>query len=103
MIKVSVFYPDGEGKHFDMKYYCERHIPMVQKFCGAALRSAAVEGGISGAAPDLPAPYVAIGHLVFDSVAAYQASLVPHMGPIVGDITNYTNIEPVIQISEVKM
>jgi hypothetical protein len=29
MIKVSVFYPDRDGARFDMRYYCERHIPMV--------------------------------------------------------------------------
>jgi len=31
MIKVSVFYPNTEGKKFDMAYYCNKHIPMVQQ------------------------------------------------------------------------
>jgi hypothetical protein len=30
MIKVSVLYPNNEGSKFDMSYYCNTHIPMVQ-------------------------------------------------------------------------
>ena len=31
MIKVSVMYPNGEGKHFDMEYYVNTHIPLVEE------------------------------------------------------------------------
>jgi hypothetical protein len=31
VIKVSVFYPNGEGKHFDMAYYCEKHRTWCQR------------------------------------------------------------------------
>jgi len=31
MIKVSVLYPAGDGKTFDMDYCCSSHMPMVQK------------------------------------------------------------------------
>ena len=31
MIKVSVFYPNEEGKKFDMDYYLNSHIPMVNE------------------------------------------------------------------------
>jgi hypothetical protein len=31
MIKVSVLYPNSEGKKFDMGYYCSKHMPMVQQ------------------------------------------------------------------------
>ena len=35
MIKVSAFYPNEEGKKFDMGYYFDKHIPMIQqKFRG---------------------------------------------------------------------
>ena len=29
MIKVTVMYPNEEGKKFDMDYYVNKHIPMV--------------------------------------------------------------------------
>jgi uncharacterized protein (TIGR02118 family) len=103
VIKVSVFYPRGEGKHFDIEYYCGKHIPMVQKLCGSALRGVSVERGLSGMAAGSPAPYLAMGNLLFDSIEDFQSSFVPHLEPIVGDVPNYTNSEPVVQISEVKL
>jgi uncharacterized protein (TIGR02118 family) len=42
MIKVSVLYPNRAGAQFDMDYYCDRHIPLVRRLLGAALKGAAV-------------------------------------------------------------
>jgi len=36
-------------------------------------------------------------------VEDFQSAFGPHMEEIMGDIPNYTKIEPVIQISEVKL
>jgi uncharacterized protein (TIGR02118 family) len=103
MIKVSVFYPNEEGKEFDMDYYCNKHIPMVQEKCGSACKGAAIDQGLGGSEPGLPATYVAMGHLLFDSVEGFQNAFGPHAETIMADIPNYTNIQPMIQISEVKM
>ena len=103
MIKVSVFYPNGPGSHFDMSYYCSKHIPMVQRLLGPTLKSVAVEEGISGMSPDSAAPYLALGHLSFESVDAFQKAWAPHAAQIVGDVPNYTNSQPTIQISAVKI
>ena len=103
MIKLSVLYPDGAGKKFDIDYYCNRHIPMVREKLGAAVKGAAVEHGLSGGAPGSRPAYVAMGHLYFDSVEAFQAAFGPHAPAIMADIPNYTDIEPVIQLSEVKL
>ncbi len=103
MIKVSVLYPNSETTKFDMDYYLAHHIPLVQKLLGAALRGVFVEQGISGVPADSSPAYIAMGHLMFDSVQEYQASFGPHASAIVGDIPNYTNSQPTIQISEVKL
>jgi|SRR5450432_1685099 uncharacterized protein (TIGR02118 family) len=103
MIKVSVLYPAGDSKKFDMDYYCTSHMPMVQEKLGAACRSMAVELGLGGGAPGAPPTYAAMGHLYFDSVGDFQAAFAPHAEAIMADIPNYTNIQPVIQVSEVKM
>jgi len=42
-----------------------------------------------------------MGHLYFDSVEDFQNSFGPNAEEIMADIPNYTNIEPVIQISQV--
>ncbi|HKW25841.1 MAG TPA: EthD family reductase [Terriglobales bacterium] len=103
MVKVSVFYPNRKGARFDIEYYCDRHMPLVQRLVGAALKGVSVENGICGEAPGSPPTYVALGHLLFDSVEAFQASFGPHVQEIMADIPKYTNVEPVIQISEVKL
>jgi len=103
MIKVSVFYPAGDGKTFDMNYYLNSHIPMVRQKLGAACKGVAVEQGLGGGEPGAPPSFAAMGHLYFDSVGDFQASFGPHAAEIVGDVPNYTNIQPVIQVSDVKL
>lgn len=103
MIKFSAFYPREEGKRFNMSYYCEKHMPLVQRLCGSALKGMAVEQGICGMTPGSPAPFVAIGHAYFESAEAFQAAFAAHMDEIAGDLGNFTDIQPVVQISEVKL
>jgi uncharacterized protein (TIGR02118 family) len=103
MIKVSVMYPNGEGHTFDLAYYLNQHIPMVKKKLGAALKSVTVEQGITGAAPGTPPAYLAFGNLYFDSAEAFQASFAPHAAAILGDVPNYTNTQPIVQLSAVKL
>jgi uncharacterized protein (TIGR02118 family) len=102
MIKVSVLYPNGANSNFDMNYYLTKHIPMVKQKPGAACKSVSVEEGIAGA-QGAPATYLAMAHLTFDSVDAFQKTFGPHAEAIMGDVPNYTNTEPTVQISEVKM
>jgi uncharacterized protein (TIGR02118 family) len=73
-------------------------IRMQQKL-GPACKRMAVEEGIAGGAP---ATDVAMGHLYFDSTDAFQSAFAPH-AQILADIPNYTNTQPTIQISEVKL
>ena len=103
MIKLSAFYPNDEGNTFNMEYYCNKHIPMVQEKLGAACKGVAVEQGLGGAEPGSLATYFATGHLYFESVEAFQTAFEPHAETIMGDIPNYTNTQPVLQISEVKI
>jgi len=103
VIIVSVLYPSGVGSKFDMDYYLQRHIPMVQRRLGAPLKRVAVERGLVGGAPGAPPPYLAAAHLYFDSVEAFQGAFAPHAEPILSDVPNYTNTTPLIQISEVSL
>jgi uncharacterized protein (TIGR02118 family) len=76
---------------------------MVRQKLGAACKGMAVEHGVAGGAPGTPPSFVAMGHLLFDSADAFQQAFGPHADEIMGDIPNYTKIQPVIQISEIKM
>ena len=103
MIKVSVFYPNQEGCRFDFDYYCNKHLVMIKENLGPALKGVAAEKGLGGAQPGSKAAYVAMGHMLFDSVEAFQRAFGPHAKAIMADIPNYTDVQPTIQISEVKM
>lgn len=103
MIKVSVLYPNDEGSRFDMDYYLAMHIPLVESKLGDACRQITVEAGLSGAAPDAKPPFACAGHMLFDSVEAYLEAFGPHVEAIMGDIPNYTDVEPVVQVGEVKL
>ena len=102
MIKLTVVYPFAEGKTFDMDYYCNKHMAMVSVFLGDTLKGMTVEKGITGVAPNSPAPYAAMGNMYFDSIEAFQEAF-SRADQLMGDIPNFTNIEPIFQISEVMM
>ncbi len=101
MIKVTIMYANGEGKTFDMDYYETKHMPMLADLFGETLKKIEIDKGIAGRTPDDTVPYLAIGYLYFDSLKDYQEAFAPHAEQIRGDIPNYTNIIPTIQISEV--
>jgi len=101
MIKVSVMYPNTPGCKFDHAYYADTHMPMVKRKLGDACRSYTVDKGLAGGAPRAPAADVARGHIFSESVETFQAGFGPHAEAIMGDIPNYTDLTPVIQISDV--
>lgn len=102
MIKVSVFYPWSAGAEFNMNYYLSTHMPLVEKRLGAACKGISVDQGMAGGAPGTSPSFIAIGHILAESPEAFQAALGPHIQEIMGDIPNFTKIQPTIQMSEVK-
>ncbi|GAB5520739.1 MAG: EthD family reductase [Rhodothermales bacterium] len=101
MIKVTIMYPNSEDATFDMDYYADTHMPMVARLLGDALKTLEIDEGMAGRTPDQPVPYLAIGYLYFDTLPAYQEAFGPHAEAILSDIPNYTNTQPVLQISTV--
>lgn len=102
MFKVEILYPDGEDKTFDMDYYEEKHMPMVAEFLGENLKFYEINKGIAGRTATDNAPFVAIGYFFINDVAEYNKAIGQNIDAIISDFKNYTNIQPVIQISEIK-
>jgi uncharacterized protein (TIGR02118 family) len=98
-----VLYPNKDGAKFDMNYYLTKHIPLVRERCGAAVKAVTVEQGLAGGAPGSPAAFAAIAHIGFVGLAELQSALAAHAAELMADIPNFTNVEPVLQVSEVKM
>ena len=101
MATLSVVYPRSAGTRFDYDYYRTKHLPMVvERWANAGLEGgeallgrSAVDGG--------EAPYFAIGIIHFDSAEAVQAALQGEHAPeVIGDIRNFTDVQPIIQVNE---
>ncbi len=103
MIEVSFFYPNTEGSVFDTEYYCTAHAALFKRRLAPALKSFSIDRGLSGITPDSKPPFHAVAHLFFDSVKAFYAALMPHAEELKADGSNYTDVEPIVQISEVKI
>ncbi|HEY0685086.1 MAG TPA: EthD family reductase [Steroidobacter sp.] len=101
MIKVSVMYPHQSNARFDHAYYRDKHMPLVQERLGSACRFYTVDKGLVGGSPGEAPTYVAMCHIYCDSVDAFNKAFAPHANEILGDIPNYTDLTPVLQISEV--
>ena len=92
MIRMSVYYPSGDDTTFDHDYYRNVHVPMCTATWGVG---AEIDKGVNG-------PYVASVHLVFDSMEAFGAAMAkPESAAVTADVPNYTNITPIVQISEI--
>ncbi len=101
LIKVTILYPYSEGKTFNMEYYEKKHMPMVAGYLGANLVKYTIEKGVSGSAPDQPSPFMAVGAFYVKSLSEYRAAVTPHSDEIRADFANYTNVLPIIMVSEV--
>ena len=101
MIKVSVMYPNKPGARFNHDYYRDTHMPLVKQRMGDKCKYYTVDKGVGGGEPGSPPTYVGMCHIFCDSVEAFQAGFGPHAKEILGDIANYTDLKPVMQISEV--
>jgi uncharacterized protein (TIGR02118 family) len=92
MIRVSVLYPSSEGSTFDHDYYRETHVPLATSTWDT---TAEIDKGING-------PNVAAVHFFFDSLEKFQAAMaLPGTAAVMADVANYTNIAPVMQVSEI--
>ena len=102
LFKVAILYPNGEDKTFDMDYYEKKHMPMVAGFLGENLKFYEIDKGVSGRTPNEKPPFMAIGYFYIKDVAAYNQAIAKNIDAIVNDFKNYTNTQPVVQISEIK-
>ena len=98
MIRLTIMYPESEGATFDMDYYLNKHIALVNEKCAPAIRECTVEQCVAG--PD-PAPYRVIARIGVDSMDDFLKYVAPNDPVFAADVPNFTNIRPVIQVTEV--
>ena len=101
MVKVTVMYANAPGARFDHDYYRDTHMPLLKARMGDHCLSYTIDKGLGGFPPGSPAPFIGMCSIFSDSVEAFMAGFGPHMAEILGDIPNYTDQAPQVQISEV--
>lgn len=105
MVKISILYPIEAGTRFDMDYYLKVHMPMsIERLANAAgFIGVTVEEGMTGAEPASPPKYVAMCDYLFESFDAFMNAFLPHADLLQGDMPNYTDVTPVIQVNAVRI
>jgi uncharacterized protein (TIGR02118 family) len=100
-----MLYPNKNGAKFDLEYYLNTHIPMsIERLSThAGFKGVSVVRGTGGGAPGSEPVYVAMCHYLFDSLDDFLAAFNPHAVFLQGDMVNYTDIQPIIQISAVEI
>ncbi len=105
MVKISLLYPNKQGFKFEMSYYLHTHMPLSIERLSAhkGYKGVSVERGLAGDTPGSDPPYVAMCHYLFDTVEDFLAAFTSHAALLQGDMPNYTDIPPMIQISAVEI
>ncbi|MEP4196560.1 MAG: EthD family reductase [Aliishimia sp.] len=98
-LSLQVIYPISDDTHFDMDYYLGTHMGLVDTHMGAHIGSTLVTKGLAGG-PDAPPGIYAIASMMFTDQAAMDAAL-GASAPVMGDIPNFTDVQPQILIGEV--
>jgi uncharacterized protein (TIGR02118 family) len=87
-------YPKG-GK-FNYTYYAKNHMQLVHKLLDPfGLVSSEVNKGVGDS------PFMAIGHLVFNTMEDMQKGLQAHDPELAADLVNFSDVKPQFQISEI--
>ena len=102
MFKVAILYANGDDKTFDIDYYEKKHMPMVAGFLGKNLKFYEIDKGIAGRTANDRAPFLAIGYFYINDTAEYNKAIAQNRDAVVNDFKKYTNIQPLVQISEIK-
>src|SRR5882672_45522 len=103
MTKISVLYPNLKGVRFDVRYYLDKHLPRSLELLSShpGFKGVSIDRGATGAESGTDAPYIIMWHFLFDSREDFLAAFMPHAATLQGDLPNYTDIQPLIQFSDV--
>ncbi len=101
MVRITVFYPKQDDAHFDFDYYMDKHIALLGEVAKPfGLERVEVDKPVGGADPDAEAPYFVLTHLYFKEADGFSLTLRTHRDRLLGDIENFTSVQPEIVTTE---
>jgi uncharacterized protein (TIGR02118 family) len=100
LLLITAVYPERAGSRFDFDDYFGRHLRfargLLETYGLLAIRVtrgvAAMDGG--------PPPFCVIAEMHFRDADGFKRAMAAHGGELLADAQRYTDIEPVLQISE---
>jgi uncharacterized protein (TIGR02118 family) len=101
MVLLSVMYPYVDGSRFDADYYVDKHMPLVRARLGSALKEFHAVRGLSGIEPGSAPEFQFVAMLTFETAEAMGAGLGRHGEELFADVPNFTDVQPIVQVSEV--
>jgi uncharacterized protein (TIGR02118 family) len=100
-ITITVLYPNTPGSRFDLDYFVNTHIPLVEThWRGRGLTGVRLLKGAGTADPATPPPYQVITVLGFESLEAFRAAARQSGAEVMGDVGNFTDVTPIVQIND---
>ena len=105
MINISITYMKKDGCRFDLDYYLNIHMPRSIELLSSAkgFKNVYVEKATDVESFNIVAKNEAVCNYYFESLEDFTNAFIPHMEELTNDISNYTDIEPIIQVNEVEI
>ncbi|KAL1631728.1 hypothetical protein SLS56_004402 [Neofusicoccum ribis] len=100
-VAVTVLYPNVSDATFNLEYYLSTHMPLVEKEFGPHGLKGWKVARILGTATGEAAPYSIQCTLEYNAKEEFEASVKNAAGPVLGDVSNFSNKEPVFLVGEV--
>ncbi|OEC35746.1 conserved hypothetical protein [Pseudomonas cuatrocienegasensis] len=101
MIRVTVSYPPHEAYQFNHAYYQSTHAQLIRdKLTAHGLLKLEVDQTLADRSAKLPAS-VAAAHLFFNDIDSFKAAMAAEGKALGEDRENYTDIIPVVVMSQV--
>lgn len=101
LAKVTGIYRWSEGAHFDHDYYGSTHATLTTELLAPLGLLRFESERTVGSGEPKPGSVVATSNAYFATLGEAQAALTTAGAALGADLSNYTNIRPVLHISEV--
>ena len=101
MIRITALYRNSPEARFDFDYYLKTHMKLSKdRLTDYGMLSYEVEKCLRTMNGDEP-DYVCITHADFENMDGLSKGLDAHGNELMADISNYTNVDPEIEVCEV--
>ena len=105
MVKYHVMYPYKAGTRFDIDYYRDQHMAKARAaLLPVGLVGTTIDKGLNGGGRDKPPAYHCIAIMLFNNreemKSAFAKADPKVMQELLDDIPNYTDVQPVMMVTE---